>query len=84
MKNLTVFVMDTATFECVFNQENVQAIWKCNDEKLELSDRIKSRSRFSKQQLVIAECQLSDSGTYACLSGDVITRAQLVVKGIKL
>ena len=43
----------------------------------------KSRSRFSKQQLIIAECQLGDSGTYTCLSGDVVTKAQLVVKGKK-
>ena len=81
MKNLEVYVMDTAIFECVFNKENVQAVWKYNDMELEQSERIKTRSRFSKQQLVIGECKISDSGPYICESNGVITKAQLLVKG---
>ena len=81
MKSLEVYVMDTAVFECLFNKESIQAIWKYDDKELDKSDRIKSRSRFSKQQLVISECQLSDSGWYTCGSGGVSTKAELVVKG---
>ena len=81
MKSLEVYVMDTAVFECIFNTENVQVIWKYKDKALTKTERIKMRSRFSKQQLIIDECQLDDSGWYICQSGDVHTKAELVVIG---
>lgn len=81
MKSLEVFVMDTAVFECIFNTENVDAIWKHQDNILKKSERIKMRSRFSKQQLIVDECQIDDGGWYICQSGDIFSKAELIVKG---
>ena len=74
--------MDTAVFECTFNKENVEVVWKYKGEVLSKSDRIKMRSRFSKQQLIIDECQLEDIGWYTCQSGGITTKAELLVKGM--
>ena len=82
MKSIEVYIMDTAVFECVFNKENIQAIWKYDEKILNKNTRINMRTRFSKQQLVISECQLSDSGWYICEHDGISSRAQLVVKGM--
>ena len=74
-------MMDTAVFECIFNKENVEVVWKYKDQVLTKSERIKMRSRFSKQQLIIDECQLDDGGWYTCQGDDISSKAELVVKG---
>lgn len=84
MQDLEVFVMATATFECVFNKENLRPTWIHGDIPMKKSERHQMRTRFAKQQLIINDCQLSDAGNYICEVEGIQSLAQLVVKGMTL
>ena len=83
---MTQSLHDNVSISCAFNGSPIpEVIWKRDEEKLILDDRIKATSCPTSSVLIINDVQYSDEGQYSCtvtnpLGSDVI-EMDLFVEG---
>ena len=84
LKNLEIYVGDTATFECEINKEKQIAQWYKGGQQIkeDFGDRFTTEVDGAKHRLVIKDGTKEDIGKYKVVIKDAKTSATLGVSGM--
>uniref|UniRef100_A0AAV2JUQ1 Ig-like domain-containing protein n=1 Tax=Knipowitschia caucasica TaxID=637954 RepID=A0AAV2JUQ1_KNICA len=80
LKDVEVTAGETATFECELSYEGISVEWYLKGNKMEPSDRVKTRVVGKVHALTVRDVKLSEAGEVKLCSQDFQTQAQLIVK----
>ncbi|KAK2841467.1 hypothetical protein Q7C36_013046 [Tachysurus vachellii] len=80
LQNLEVEEGKTAFFCCELSKPGISVVWKKGGLLLKSGEKYELKQDGCKKQLMIHELKSSDSGSYKCCAGSVISTASIVVK----
>lgn len=71
-----------ALFYCKLSNPGVKVQWKKGDLFLKHGEKYEMKQDGCEMQLKVFDLRSSDSGSYKCCAGSLVTTASLVVKGL--
>ena len=84
MSDKTVLEGDTVNFQCQIDPVTAPVSWKLGNRQLKSGDRFDMKSQGADRNLVIKNCQLSDTGQVTAETGSEQIQARLIVLGLIL